>query len=142
MEENNISIYTDGGARGNPGPAAFGFVIKKGKETIFSKGERIGNSTNNIAEYTAIIEALIWISDNKDKTGKFEKITILMDSLLACQQLKGLYRVKTPHIIELFIKVRNLEKRIGAHFSYQHIRRELNKEADSLVNAALDTPIL
>jgi len=127
------SIFTDGGARGNPGPAASGAVLKdENKNTIDIKGKYLGTSTNNVAEYEGIILGLL--------TAKKHDITDLecfLDSELVVKQLKGLYKVKNEGLKELFIKVKALEKDF-VKISYTHIVRALNKEADAVVNKVLD----
>lgn len=130
-----ILIFTDGGARGNPGPAAVGVVItdNERKETIHL-AKRIGRTTNNVAEYTAVITALIWIKENS----KFSDAEFFLDSLLIVNQLNGLFKIKDNKLRELIIKVRGLEREIGGNISYHYVPREKNKMADRLVNQALD----
>lgn len=128
-----INIFCDGGARGNPGPAAYGFVVKV-NETIAHKGQGfIGIATNNFAEYTAIIKALSWAKDYYHG----QNLLVYLDSQLATFQLSGLYKVKNAQIRQLVVKVRGLETNFG-QVSYQHVPREQNKEADKLVNLVLD----
>lgn len=128
-----INIYCDGGARGNPGPAAYGFVVKV-NETIVHKGQGfIGIATNNFAEYTAIIKALSLAKDYYHG----QNLRVYLDSQLATFQLSGLYKVKNAQIRQLVVKVRELETNFG-QVNYQHVPREQNKEADKLVNQALD----
>ncbi|HEX8965002.1 MAG TPA: ribonuclease HI family protein [Patescibacteria group bacterium] len=133
-----LTIYTDGGSRGNPGPAALGVVIKEGDLTIHKIGKTLGITTNNVAEYSAILEALQWISQNRELIGDISGINFFMDSLLACQQLKGLYRVKQPHLQALMINIRKIELSLRVKITYTHVPREKNKEADAMVNLALD----
>ncbi len=128
-----LKIFCDGGARGNPGPAAFGFVVKKENQTIKEGSGYIGNCTNNIAEYTAIIKALNWLKENH----KGKDLQFFLDSQLAASQLSGIYRVKNANIRNHLVKIRQLENEFG-QISYNHISREENKEADRLVNEALD----
>jgi len=136
---NNIIVFTDGGSRGNPGPAAVGIYMEDhaGKE-ITSIGKKIGNATNNVAEYSAIIEALDWLCKNKHKLEENTRIAFYLDSELAYSQLSGLYRVKNTTIRELVFKVRQKEAELNMQISYLHIPREKNKKADLLVNLALD----
>lgn len=134
-----IIIYTDGGSRGNPGPAAVGVVIKNdGGVTFKSYGEAIGETTNNEAEYRAVIFALEKI---KALLGKKRirdiYIDMYMDSELIARQLNGEYRLEEERLWPLFIKVWNLKIDFGK-ITFQHIPREKNKEADRLVNEALD----
>lgn len=134
----HIVVYTDGGSRGNPGPAAYGFVVMSGDVILYESGQEIGIATNNVAEYAAIEEALRWIVDNREKIGEFSVIEMRMDSLLACQQLKGVFAIKKAHLASSAARIHELEKRAGIPVRYTHVRRELNTRADALVNAALD----
>ncbi len=134
-----INIYTDGGARGNPGPAAVGvYIVDEDNKEIASIGRKIGNATNNVAEYSAILEALSWIIENIEKLQEVTKIIFFLDSLLVCSQIKGLYKVKNRDLREMVFKVREKEAEIKKQIFYKHIPREQNRKADSLVNMALD----
>ena len=130
-----LIIHTDGGARGNPGPAAIGVVIEDGKE-IAGFGKRIGETTNNVAEYTAVIEALTWIKKYIHST--VDEIQFLSDSTLVVNQLNGLFKVKEAHLRELLIRVRLLEEEVGGDIRYTYIPREQNQRADFFVNKAFD----
>lgn len=125
-------VHTDGGARGNPGPAAIGVVI----QNIVEFGRRIGEATNNVAEYTAVIEALNYI---KSKTDKNVDIQFFLDSNLVVQQLNGRFKVKDPTLRELLMKIKILEQEIGEGVTYLYVPREKNRRADFLVNQALDS---
>lgn len=127
-----LVVHTDGGARGNPGPAGIGYVIatKEGK-ILEKKGEYIGKATNNVAEYIAIIEAL-----KAAKKYKPEEIECLLDSELVVKQVKGEYKAKDPKMRELLDRLRELVFFKAIYFKY--IPRLNNKEADALVNKALD----
>ncbi|MEK7581457.1 MAG: ribonuclease HI family protein [Patescibacteria group bacterium] len=129
-------INCDGGSRGNPGPAAFGFVVKSNGKLVKEGFGYIGIATNNTAEYTAVIEALSWLKENT----KDEELTFNLDSLLVVSQLNGLYKVKNATIRELIVKIRQLETSFSK-IVYKHVPREQNKEADRLVNLALDTTL-
>lgn len=130
---NTFVTYTDGGARGNPGHAAIGIVIINkisGEKHFFKK--YIGETTNNQAEYRALLFAL-------EKVREFcgEEVECFMDSELVCKQLKREYRVKDADLAPLFLKIWNLS--VGfKKITFTHIRREKNKEADALVNEAID----
>ena len=127
-----LTICTDGGARGNPGPAGIGIVIKENGKTIKEYGKYIGETTNNQAEYKALISALETAKD----LGA-EAVQVFMDSELIVKQINGEYKVKNPDLAPLFLKFYNL--RVGfKKFSVTHIRREKNKEADRMVNKAID----
>lgn len=133
---NKIIVNTDGGARGNPGPAAIGVVISDGTKIIKEYGKTIGTATNNIAEYQAVVSALETLAkDLKDP--KQTDILIRADSELIVKQLKGEYKVKEPNLAKEFLKVYNLKHNFKS-VSYLHVFREQNKEADRLVNEALD----
>lgn len=131
-----LNIFCDGGSRGNPGPAAYGFVVKEGGKTIKSQGKTLGIATNNFAEYTAVIKALMWLSDNFER----EDLNFFLDSQLAASQLSGIYKVKNAQIRELVLKIKSLETNFG-QIKYTHIPREQNSEADAMVNQALDEGI-
>ncbi len=130
-----LIIYTDGASRGNPGPASYGFVIfdRKGK-LIHQAGEFIGKATNNVAEYTAVLEAFKYL-----KKEFLEKLSIefLADSRLVVEQLSGRFKIKNQNLKILFEQIKILEMEIGEVF-YRHIPREKNFRADSLANEALD----
>ena len=128
-----IEVFCDGGARGNPGPAAYGFVVKSSGRIIKEDGGYIGVATNNTAEYTAIVEALKWLAKNHSGSN----LVFYLDSQLASSQLNGIFKVKNAKIRELIMAVRVLESQFKGVI-YKHIKREQNKEADRLVNEALD----
>lgn len=134
MEE-KIIVNTDGGARGNPGPAASAFVVRKGDEVIFKKGFYLDETTNNIAEYTAVLKALEWLKENNfiDKEIFFE-----IDSELVVRQLTGIYKVKNFQLKVLYQKIKNLEKSFSKGIFYRHIFREKNFLADKIVNEKID----
>ncbi|MEK7082208.1 MAG: ribonuclease HI family protein [Patescibacteria group bacterium] len=138
-KQEKMIIYTDGGARGNPGPAAIGVVMRdKDGRLIKSYGKAIGTATNNEAEYQAVVFAL-----QKAKAllgGKKAKETAVdmrMDSELVMRQLSGRYKIEEERLFGYFIKIWNL-KMDFAVVSFTHIPREENREADAQVNAALD----
>lgn len=128
-----IKIFTDGGARGNPGPAAIGVVIKNENDKILKQySEYIGKATNNQAEYKALIKAIELV-----KKMNPSEINCYLDSELVTKQMRQEYRVKDKDLQPLFIKVWNLTlsyKKVNFH----HIPRELNHEADALLNKELD----
>jgi len=134
----NIIVFTDGGARGNPGPAALGVFIQdeNGKE-LARIGKTIGETTNNVAEYLAIIEGFNWLLKNKERLN-IESVNFYMDSQLACSQLNGIYKVKNPKIREFVFEIRQKEAELGIPVTYAHVRREQNTKADFMVNQALD----
>lgn len=132
----HLKIYTDGGARGNPGPGAFGLVVKDKKDNLLYKhGEAIGKSTNNQAEYQGLIAGLEWIVENDPQA---EKIDFFLDSRLIINQMQGNFKVKSLNLRPLWIQAKKLEGKTEANISYHLIPREENTEADGLVNASLD----
>ncbi|MDO8639777.1 MAG: ribonuclease HI family protein [bacterium] len=136
-----ISIYTDGGARGNPGPAAIGFFIKdENGQEVFSHGEKIGVATNNVAEYRAVISALSWVCQNKEKV-KDSKVNFFLDSNLVCSQINGVFKIKNSNLRTLLYEVREKEAELKFTINYSFIPRERNEDADRLVNMALDNKI-
>jgi ribonuclease HI len=132
-----LTIFTDGGARGNPGPSAIGVVIYDEQDNEMSTlSEAIGIATNNIAEYKAIVRALEHAATIVDDT-KAVKITLNLDSQLCQRQLNGEYKVKDATLKIHHGEVKALEQAY-ASVEYIHVKRELNKVADALVNKALD----
>ena len=135
-----IQINTDGGSRGNPGPAAIGVYASISGKKLFTISEKIGETTNNVAEYTAVIKALEKIHEQHIES---KKILFVLDSELIVKQITGKYKVKLPHLQELKKKVVDLvkkgrdEKLINL-MAFSHVLRERNKKADKLVNEALD----
>ncbi|OHA65147.1 MAG: hypothetical protein A3D64_00965 [Candidatus Wildermuthbacteria bacterium RIFCSPHIGHO2_02_FULL_49_9] len=132
-------VYTDGGARGNPGPAALGVVIQNSRGQVLKEyGEYLGGATNNEAEYRAPIFALrkikaLW---GKEKAKKAE-VQVFADSELLVNQLNGKYKIENRNIQNLFLELWNLKIDFGK-VAFTAIPREKNKEADRLVNEALD----
>lgn len=134
-----LIIYTDGGSRGNPGPAALGVVIQDASGKLIKEyGEALGVKTNNEAEYEAVIFALKKVKAlfGKEKT-KTMTLDVRMDSELVMKQLTGKYKIEEEKLFPLFIKIWNLKMDFGA-ITFTHIPREKNKEADRMVNEALD----
>lgn len=134
-----INVFTDGGARGNPGPGAIGvYITDEKRRKIFGFGKKLGVATNNVAEYTAVLEALQWIYQNRKQFGQNLQISFFLDSKLVCSQLLGLFKIKSLHLAQLLLAVKKKEKLLNAEISYAYIPREQNKEADRFVNQALD----
>ncbi len=134
----NISliIHADGGSRGNPGEAAYGFVIyDQSRNKLYEEGKRIGQNTNNVAEYSGVVAALKWVKENAKNT---KTVSFFLDSKLAVEQLNGRYKVKNENLRNLFFTAKSLESETGVKITYTHILRELNKDADKMVNWALD----
>jgi probable phosphoglycerate mutase len=128
-----ITANVDGGARGNPGSAGYGAIIRDQTGNILAElYEGIGVNTNNVAEYRGLIAALEWALDHGH-----QRLHVRSDSLLIVQQMLGNYRVKHEGLIPLYQKARRLVTAIG-HVTFEHVRREHNKEADRLSNLGMD----
>ena len=128
-------LSTDGGARGNPGPAAYGYVLEAEDGTLLAAhGERIGVATNNVAEYRALIAGF-----EKALELEVDDVAVISDSELLVKQMTGEYRVKNEALKELSAEAARLARRLR-NVSYEAVRREHNELADRLVNEALDTP--
>lgn len=125
-------LRTDGGARGNPGPAGAGFVIEADGSCVCRAGRYLGETTNNVAEY----EALIWGLENVAALG-FTQVAVRADSELVVKQITGAYRVKNANLKPLFVRVQGL-LRDFASWDIEHIRREENHHADAMANEAMD----
>lgn len=136
---NTITIFTDGGSRGNPGPAAVGAQILAADGTVVKEvSETIGNATNNYAEYMAVVRALQVVKEVFGKKTKEMQFELKLDSELVKKQLNGEYQIKEAGLVPLFIEIHNLRVAAFPNLTLTHVRRELNKEADRLVNEALD----
>jgi probable phosphoglycerate mutase len=128
-----ITAFFDGGARSNPGPAGYGVQIVDHLGNVLAELHgSLGISTNNIAEYSGLIAALQWAVDHDLK-----HITIKGDSQLIIEQMRGNYKVKNEGLRPLYLKARMLVMQIG-DVRFEHVRRELNKEADRLSNVGMD----
>lgn len=132
MSNKQVTIFTDGGARGNPGPAAVGVVFVENESMTHEFKETIGETTNNQAEYRAVLLAI-----QKGKELGFTHLDFKIDSELVVEQLNRRFKVKDKGLSALFVQVWN---QLGnfSKVTFTHIRREENKEADRLVNEALD----
>ncbi|MCA1928013.1 MAG: ribonuclease HI family protein [Calditerrivibrio sp.] len=125
-----LTVYTDGASSGNPGPSGYGFLIYKDSELLSSEKKYIGITTNNIAEYTAILEAA-----KKALEFKPEKILFKTDSELIARQFSGIYRVKDENLKRIHFEIKKILD--GVYFTVEHIRREENKLADKLSKEAV-----
>ena len=126
-------LWTDGGARGNPGPAAFAYVLEAEDGTVLAAhGEAMGVATNNVAEYSALLAGL-------EKAGELgvDELEVVSDSELMVKQMRGEYKVKNEVLRELSLRGAELARRVG-RVTYTAVRREHNELADRLVNEALD----
>jgi ribonuclease HI len=129
-----VKLSTDGGARGNPGPAAFAYVLEAEDGTVLAAhGETIGVATNNVAEYSGLIAGL-----EKARELGLRDVEVVSDSELMVKQMRGEYRVKNEALRELFLRAGRLARDIGS-VTYTAVRREHNELADRLVNEALDS---
>lgn len=130
-----LVVHCDGGARGNPGPAAAACVIDDvARKVRYLCGKYLGRATNNQAEYEAVKLALEVIKENYPDP---KDVDFYLDSLLVTEQLRGLFKIKNPKLRELFFEVRSLETSLGK-VHYHYIKREKNLQADSLVNRSID----
>ena len=130
-----LTVYTDGGSRGNPGPAAVGVVIKSGEQTLEEFGAYIGPATNNQAEYQALLAGLDRARKHTDTD-----VTCILDSELVVRQMTGQYKIKSDELRKLAHQARALESSFRK-VTYVHTRREGNVRADALVNQALDAQL-
>jgi len=129
-----LIIQTDGGARGNPGPAGIGVVILDETGKILEEHARyLGKTTNNQAEYQAAILGL-----QRAVALGADSVEVVADSELLVKQARGEYKVKNPDLARRFLELKNLERLIGGRVSYRHVLRERNKHADQLSNLAMD----
>ena len=129
-------LWTDGGARGNPGPAAYAFVLEAEDGTVLdARGVAIGTATNNVAEYSALVAGL------GEAGGRgVDELEVLSDSELMVKQMRGEYKIKNAALRELSLQAARLARTVGA-VTYTAVRREHNKLADELVNNALDADV-
>jgi ribonuclease HI len=128
-------LFTDGGARGNPGPAAYGYVLEAEDGTVLAAhGEAIGVATNNVAEYRGLVAGL-----ERAAELHLGEVEVVSDSELLVKQMNGEYRVKNEALRDLSLQASRLARQIGT-VTYRAVRREHNELADRLVNEALDAP--
>jgi len=133
MEDQGLIVYIDGASRGNPGPAGIGIAVSGNKgDPLAEESAYIGETTNNVAEYRALLAAL-----EKAKEMGALRVEVRTDSELLFRQMRGLYRVKSPKLMTLFREVVTLAKGF-ADFKLQRIPRSENKKADQLANLAID----
>ncbi len=129
-----LSIHTDGAARGNPGPAAYAYVIARDGQPPIEEAGLLGETTNNQAEYTALVKALEHALD----LGEKHRVVVHSDSELMVKQLNGEYRVKNEELRSLYEDAVDLRRHFVGGVSFVHVRRAQNKRADELCNEALD----
>jgi ribonuclease HI len=131
-----LLIHSDGGARGNPGPAATGYVITQGESTLISGGNYLGIATNNVAEYQAVLDALIWVTANL--SSPYPPIQFFIDSQLVVNQLLGQWKIKLPHLRQLAEQIWAISRQHRLQITYTHVPRHQNAQADAMVNEVLD----
>ena len=129
-----VHVYIDGAARGNPGPAAFAYVITRGNHLVAEEAGCLGQQTNNVAEYTALLRALARAAELGER-----QLLVHSDSELLVKQMNGVYRVKNKELQVLHEKAKDLLDRFDS-VTIQHVPREQNSRADRLCNEALDGP--
>lgn len=128
-----VTAYTDGGARGNPGPAGYGVqIVDDAGAVVAELYEPLGHTTNNVAEYRGLLAALAWALANG-----VALLRVRMDSELIVKQMLGVYKVKHPGLQPLHAEARDLVRQLG-RVVFEHVRREQNREADRLSNIAMD----
>lgn len=133
-----VSVYTDGGSRGNPGPAGYGLVIYNQDQQIIHQDKKfLGIKTNNEAEYVGLVSALQWLATNITQSN-ITAINFYSDSQLLVCQLNGQYKVKSPNIKPLFAQAQAFLSQIKIPIHFTHLYRESNTLADSLANQAMD----
>ena len=128
----SATANVDGGSRGNPGPAGYGVRIERDGGEVTELKQSLGSATNNVAEYRGLIAALAWAAQHGIST-----LHIRSDSELLVKQMRGEYRVKNPGLQPLHEEARALARQIG-RVTFEHVRREFNKDADRLANEAMD----
>ncbi len=135
VTKRNIKIYCDGGARGNPGPAAYSFIVVENEKVVYKKSRFLGRRTNNFAEYSGVLAALEWLIK---KSAGLDNVPIFLDSQLAVKQLNGEYKVKSSNLKPLITKIKLLENNMDTKINFYFLPRDKNKLADFLVNKTLD----
>lgn len=137
MQNRELIIHTDGGSRGNPGPAACAFVAELDGKVLAESSKYLDITTNNIAEYQGVVLAIDWLKENSNSLD-VDKILFFLDSELVVKQITGLYRVKKPELQILNLKIKKNTEEISNKINYKNVPREENKHADRLVNEELD----
>jgi probable phosphoglycerate mutase len=136
----HFTVYADGGARGNPGPAGSGSVVERvtpsGRELVAEISEFVGTTTNNVAEYRALIFGLEAVRRTAEEPRVH--VAVFLDSQLIVEQMNGNYRVKHPGLLPLYARARSLVEQLGSAVTFTHVPRAKNAHADRLVNQAID----
>lgn len=136
--KDSLKIYSDGGARGNPGPSGSAFVVFKNNKVIYKEYKYYGSKTNNQAEYLALLMACEWLEKNKIKNSK---VNFYLDSELIVNQMNGVYKIKNEILKKIYLKVKLIEELLLKNSNqvfYTSVKREFNSIADKLVNKAID----
>lgn len=131
-----ITIHTDGGSRGNPGPAACGIVVHKGNEVLYEAAEYLGTLTNNEAEYTGVLRALEWLT--RSSLSHEASVQFYLDSKLVVEQLNKNWKIKDARMKQYADRCFLLISELPIAITFSHVPREDNSDADALVNQALD----
>lgn len=133
-----VIAFTDGGARGNPGPAGVGIYITKDGQMVKEMKQAIGNATSNFAEYYAVMLALQTLKQIYGKATMTTQFEIRLDSELVKKQLSGEYQINEPGLVPMFIEIHNMRVSTFPNIFFTHLPRSLNKEADRLASEAMD----
>jgi ribonuclease HI len=135
--EDLLKIFSDGGARGNPGKSSCAFVVFKNNKNIYEKSKFLGYQTNNFSEYSAVLLAMTWLKKYLKKI-VVSKIIFYLDSELVVNQLIGAYKIKNLALKALYLKIKIIEQSLKVNINFIAIPRRKNKRADFLVNKELD----
>ena len=133
----SLIIQTDGGARGNPGPAGIGLVVLEGEKVLYERGEYVGEKTNNEAEYLAFLHSLKWVSEYAAKHA-ITTVAWKLDSKLVVEQLNKRWKIKEARLHQFAQEIWQELAQLPCPYTIRHVYREQNRAADQLVNQALD----
>ncbi len=133
-----LTIYTDGGSRGNPGPAACAAVFQTDKQVVAQSSWYLGEATNNQAEYQAVLNSLRFIKRNPQLFSQFQTVEFVLDSELVVKQLTGQYKIKNVHLQELAAQTKENINNLNLIVNFRHVLRDKNHRADELLNNELD----
>ena len=134
---NVVSIYCDGGSRGNPGPAACAVVVIQKNIILYQEAKYLGKASNNFAEYQGVILGLEWVT-SYGKKNQDSAFMFFLDSELITRQLNGFYKIKSENLKPLFLRVKKIQESLKGRIKFISVPRKNNKIADSLVNKELD----
>ena len=136
----SVKIFSDGAARGNPGPAACAFVVILGGKMIHKDSKYLGIATNNVAEYNGVLLAMKWLKKSEEMKN-IDKVTFYLDSQLVTRQLLGEYKIKNKNLIKLAGNIQSLEYDLPVQINFTAIPREKNTMPDSILNDTIDENI-